>query len=66
MLDRSKGLADWTKYHLHEIQGYVSGRSSDQAARLTHLDSHYHNRSQKTTTLSSVDYMGKLCSYVVL
>jgi hypothetical protein len=31
-LERSKGLADWTKHHLQEMQGicsYVCGRSSD-------------------------------------
>jgi hypothetical protein len=60
----------WTKHHTQEIQGicpHVSGRSSNQSTQLghlSHLDSHYHSRSQKTTTHSSVDYVWKLYFYV--
>jgi hypothetical protein len=65
-----KGLADWTKHHTQEIQRiglYVSARPSDQWTQLGHvpnLDSRYHSRSQKTRTLSSVDYVWELCFYV--
>jgi hypothetical protein len=37
MLERSEGLADWTKHHLLKIQGirpHVSGRLSDHIAQL--------------------------------
>jgi hypothetical protein len=34
------------------------------AGQLSHLDFHHSSRSQKTTSLSSVDYMWKLCFYV--
>jgi hypothetical protein len=70
MLERSGGLADWTEHHVQEIQGiqpHVSGRSYGQSTQLRHLsclDSHYRNRSQKTTTPSSVDYVWKLFFYV--
>jgi hypothetical protein len=63
-------IADWTEHHLQEIQRIhprVFGRSSDQSTQLghlSHLDSHYRSRSQKTTTPSSVDYVWKMCCYV--
>jgi hypothetical protein len=69
MLETSDSLADWTKYHLQEIQGicpHVSGRSFDQSTQLghlSHLGFHYRS-SQKTTLPSSVDYVWKLCLYV--
>jgi hypothetical protein len=52
-----------------KIRPNVSGRPSDQSAQfghLSHLDPHYSysSRSQKTTTPSSLDYMGNLCFYV--
>jgi hypothetical protein len=70
MLERSEDLADWTKHHLQEIRGihpHVCGRSSNQSTQLghlSHLDSHYCSRSQKTTTPSNVDYVWNLCFYV--
>jgi hypothetical protein len=70
MLEWSEGLADWTKHHIqvtHGIRPLVSCRSSDQSAQfghLSHLDSRYHSRSQKTTSPFSVDWVGKLCFYV--
>jgi hypothetical protein len=46
---------------------HVSGRPSDQSSQpghLSHLDSHYCSRSQKTTTLSREDYVRRLCFYL--
>jgi hypothetical protein len=66
MLERSEGLADWTKHHIQEIEGispHISGRSSGQSTQLghlSHLESQYRSRSQKTETTSRVD-MWKLC-----
>jgi hypothetical protein len=54
MFERSEGFADWTKYHIQEIQGirpHVSDRPSDQSPQLghlSHLDSDYRSRSRKT------------------
>jgi hypothetical protein len=70
MLERSEGVANWSKHHTQEIQRirpHVSGRSSDQSIHLGHLsplDSSYRSRSQKNTTPPSVDLVGKLCIYV--
>jgi hypothetical protein len=67
MVERSEGLADWTQYHIQEIQGirlhvaHISNRLSNQSTQLghfSHLDSHYYNRSLKYK--SSI----KLCFYV--
>jgi hypothetical protein len=69
MLERSEGLAYQTEHHLQEIQGIrprVSGCSSDQSTQLGHLshvDSHYCCRRQRTTIPFSVDFMDKLCFY---
>jgi hypothetical protein len=55
-----------------KIQGicpHVSDRPSDQSTQLghfSHLDSHYHSRSQKTTTPSSVDWVGKFVFVVLM
>jgi hypothetical protein len=63
MLERREGLADSTRHHIQELQGtrpHVSDRPSDQSTQLgslSHLDSHYRSRSQKTETPSSVDYV---------
>jgi hypothetical protein len=59
MLERSKGLADWTKHHTQEIQEirpHVSDGSSDQSIQPGHL---FHLDiitavEKKNTTLSSV------------
>jgi hypothetical protein len=70
MLERREGLAHWTEHHIQEIQWirpHVSSTSSDQSTQLghlSHLDSRYHSRSNKTTTPSYVDYVWKLCFYV--
>jgi hypothetical protein len=70
VLERSEDLAGWTKHNLQETQGicpYISGRLSDRSTQLgylSHLDSYYHSRSQKTTVPSSVDYVWKLCFYI--
>jgi hypothetical protein len=66
MLERSEGLADWTRHCLQEIQGirlHVSGRSSDKSTQPGNF-SHYLSRSQKTTTPPSVDYVWNLCFYL--
>jgi hypothetical protein len=68
MLERSEGLADWTKHHLQEIQesthmSMVVHPISEPSLDISHPNSHYHSRSQKTTAPSSVDYTWKLCSY---
>jgi hypothetical protein len=54
-------IKPWTKRHTQEIQG-IRPRASDrpsaqstQLGHLSHLDPCYHSRSQKTTTLTSVD-----------
>jgi hypothetical protein len=50
MLERSKGLTDWSKHHIQEIQGirpHVSDRPSDQTTQLgllSHLDYRYHKK----------------------
>jgi hypothetical protein len=70
MLESSEGLADWTKHHIQEIQGIHPHVSVDHPisqpnfGHLSLLHSHYRGRSQKTTTPSSVDWVGKLCFYV--
>jgi hypothetical protein len=70
MLERSEGLADWTKRNIQEVQGiwtHVSDRVSSQSTQLgqlSHLDSHYHSRSQNTTARSGADCVWKLCFYV--
>jgi hypothetical protein len=68
MLERSEGLADWTKHHIQEtqeIRPHCSARPSDQSTQLghlSHLDSdNYRSRSQKTTAPSGVHWVGKLC-----
>jgi hypothetical protein len=72
MLEWSEGLADWAQHHIQEIQvisPHVSTGPSDKSTQfghLSHLDPFYHSRSQETTTLSSVDWVGKfvfLCWY---
>jgi hypothetical protein len=69
-MERSEAFADLTKRHIQEIhwiRPHVSGRSSDQSTQLghiSHLDSHYWSRCQKTSTLSNVNYVWKLCFYV--
>jgi hypothetical protein len=60
-LERSEGLADWTKHHIQEIKGirsHVFGSAFDQSTQhghLPHLDSHYRSISQKTTATPRVD-----------
>jgi hypothetical protein len=55
-------------YRKYKESAHVSGRSSDQSTHpaSTSLPSglHNHSRSQQTTTLSSVDYVWKLCYYI--
>jgi hypothetical protein len=70
MLERSECLADWNKHHIQEIQGicpHVSGRPSDQSTQLghlSHLDSTYGSRNQKTKPSSSLGSMGKFCFHI--
>jgi hypothetical protein len=56
-LERSEGPADWIKHHLHEIKDSAHMSLVDQTisqlGHLSHLDSHYCSRSQKTTTPSN-------------
>jgi hypothetical protein len=72
ILEWNEGLADWAQHHIQEIQGiipHVSAGSSDQPTQfeyLSHLDPHYHSRSQESTTPSSVDWVGKLVFFIVL
>jgi hypothetical protein len=65
------GLIDRMIYqrslYFQGIRPHVSSRSSDhstQLGHLSHLDSRYHSRSNKTTTPSYVDDAWKLCFYV--
>jgi hypothetical protein len=61
--------------YIQEIQGickesaHMSDRPSNQSTQhghLSHLDSHYHSSSQKTTTLPSVDWVGKFVFLVLV
>jgi hypothetical protein len=69
ILEWSKGLADWNEQHIQqtqEIHPHVSDRQYDQSTQLRHLyhpDSCYHKKSKKTTTPSSVDWVGKLAFF---
>jgi hypothetical protein len=50
----------------YKESAHVSGRSSDQSTQLghlSHLDSHYCSKSQKTINPFTVEYVRKLCFY---
>jgi hypothetical protein len=52
---------------LNQTPPTENASSSDQSTQRgcpSYLDSYYRNRSQKTTTTTSVDYVWKLCFYI--
>jgi hypothetical protein len=61
---------EWnTAYRKYKESAHVSDRPSDQSSRLEHLshmDSGYHSISQKTTTLSSVEWVEELVLLVLV
>jgi hypothetical protein len=62
-------LADWTKHRIQGIRTRVYDRPSEQLTQPGHLsllDSCYHRRSKKSTTVSSVDWVGKSMFYVLV
>jgi hypothetical protein len=58
-----EGLARYTEHHLQEMHGicpHVSGRPSDQSAKLVHLSRHWSG----STASAIIDYIGKLHFYI--
>jgi hypothetical protein len=53
-----------TTHRKYKESAHMSLVDHPISGHLSHLDSHYHSRIQKTTTPSSVDWVGKLCFYV--
>jgi hypothetical protein len=71
MLERSEGLADWAKHHIHKIQASAHGsdRSFDQSSQLwhlSHLDIHYRSRSQNNSNSIQCRLSGKIVFFMLV